>query len=165
MVLWRTVSRELHAGQQLPKVRIFILPIAVTANHSACRASAPEIQPFHVFAAVMKSNADGDFKKILATDTCAIFQLGLGEILTAIADWMDRGAPRTNANCRTLIFVQAQSKGLCVAGASGIRKLGGDVAVELSVSREFAADVPLGIAVPVLSKFLQGHAASPLKYG
>jgi len=147
----------LHSCQQLTIAIELIFPVAVDGGQPTRRTTEPEIQPSHVFAFIVQRDANGHLEYFIPARTATFAQVGLVEILIAIADWMFELTRFTRSAGSTFVVVKKDSKKTPPAFADGIRKVLRDVAIFQAVAQDLCADIFLTITVLVFSAFLQRH--------
>jgi hypothetical protein len=147
----------LHSCQQLTIAIELIFPVAVDGGQPARRTTESEIQPSDVFAFIVQRDSNGHLECFIPARTATFAEVGLFEILVAVADWMFEFTRFTYSAGSTFVVVKKDFEKTPSTFADGIRKVLRDVAVFQAVAQDLSLDVFLTITVLVLSAFLQRH--------
>lgn len=113
----------LRPCQQLAIATELILPIAVDGSHPTRWTTESKIQPPHIFAFIVPRDANSHLECFVPARAGTFAQVGLFEILLAIADWMLEFTRYARSACSTFAVVKKDSEKSLPAFADGIRKV------------------------------------------
>ena len=119
----------LHSCQQLTIAIELIFPVAVDGSQPARRTTESEIQPSHILAFIVQRDSNGHLECFIPARTATFAEVGLFEILVAIADWMFEFTRCTFSAGSTFVVVKKDFEKTTSAFADRIRKVLRDVAV------------------------------------
>ena len=152
----------LQPREQVPIALVLTLPIAVDRDKLARGAATPEVEPLDVFALLIERDTDRDLELLLAAGAGTLLQLGIGDVLAAVADGMLDRAGRAPPDGRPFGVVEQQPKDFVAAPTNCVGEVVSDTEVALAVQPDLLAEISLALAVALFSSLPQRHSARPL---
>ena len=156
-----------HPSQQFSISLKLVLPVRITSQQAALRASATDIEPSNVvgkFVVVIFVSvsvyADYDLKTVMATIALVRFRFRISQIVCTVAHQMFGLALRTGANRDACILIGLQFKEIAAALAFDVGETVDRITVFSTVASQFLTQIRVVIAIPILKFFPECHRVS-----